>query len=191
MCWKHNTAAQNILQNALAAATCLGLISLAKPMIANGTKDTQTYFGTTLICAVKRDEVDITVLLLERGGSKLSWEALQQAARNSNKVMLQLLLDSEYKDKGWTSSDYQYALEGAAAGGNWNLIELLIQRAISDNELEGNEPLMIRGYSGGFFVPAYDVVLISAVLHGRQDIAWAALDHDASPLARPRAPRLA
>jgi ankyrin repeat protein len=200
--WAHDTLAQNILQNALAAATCLGLISLAKTIIANGAKDARTYFGTTLFCAVKQNEVDLTVLLLERGGSELSWQVLQQAARNGNEAMLQLLLDPKYKSEGWKSSDYQYALEGAAAGGRWNLIDLLIQRAISDNELKDSKPLMIRGYYGGtpggtsdatsdgYPVPVYDAVLMSAVFHGQQHIAQAALDHGASPHARPRSIRL-
>lgn len=190
MYWEHDAVAQSILQNALAAATCLGLISLVKTMITNGAKDTQTYFGTSLICAVKQNEVDLTTLLLERGGSEVSWEALQQAARNGNGTMLQLLLDPKYKSEGWMSSDYQYALEGAAAGGHWNLIELLIQRAISDNELENSKPLMIRGYSRRFLIPVYDAVLMSAALHGQQDIAEAALNHGASPSARPPPCRL-
>jgi Ankyrin repeats (3 copies) len=192
----------NILQNALAAATCLGLLSLAKTMIANGAKDARTYFGTALFCAVKQDELGLAVLLLEKGGSELSWQVLQQAARNGNEAMLLLLLDPKYKKYGWKSSDYQYALEGAAAGGRWNLIDLLIQRAISDNELEDSKPLMIRGYYGGphcgifggtsdgYPVPVYDAVLMSAVFHGQQHIAQAALDHGASPHARPRSIRL-
>jgi len=83
MCWHcgSDIEAQKVLQNALAAATCIGLISLAEAVIENGVKDTQTYFGTALICAIKRDEVELTVLLLATG-SELSREALQQAALN-------------------------------------------------------------------------------------------------------------
>lgn len=188
--WNHHATSENILQNALPAATCLGLTSLAKKMIANGAKDTASYFGTSLFCAVKRDDVELTALLLESGGSELTWQSLQQAARNGNEAMLQLLLDSKYKENGWKSTDFQYAIEGAAARGDWSLIEILIQRAISDGELEEKKPLMIKGYNGGFFVPVYDVVLISAVFHGNQDVAQAALDHGASPAARPRPIRL-
>jgi len=79
ICWNHDTKAQNILQNALTAATCLGLISLAETMIVNGTKDSRTYFGTSLIFAVKQDEVNLTVLLLEIG-------ALSSPGKHFNKL---------------------------------------------------------------------------------------------------------
>lgn len=174
-----NDATQSIRQNALAAAICLGLASLAKTMIEDGVKDSKTYFGTSLLCAIKRDDLDLTILLLERGGSELSWEALEQAARNGNEPMLRLLLDPKYNSKGWESSDYLHAIEGAAAGGNWNTIDFLIQMAISDNKLEDKKRLKLDNRLTMHSV--YNAVLLIAAFHDQKDIVQAALDCGADP----------
>jgi ankyrin repeat protein len=156
-------------------------------MIENGVKDKHTYFGTSLLCAIKQDGLHLTLLLLADGGAVVTQTEIEQAARNGNEAILQLLLDPKYKDDVGPL-DYLCALRAAAAGGQLDTIDFLIQRAITQNKLDDVKPLTIV-VNGWKLTPVYDAVLLEAILYGQQEIVQAALDNGANPHARPRMPR--
>jgi ankyrin repeat protein len=171
-------------QNHLAAAVYYGMSSLSTAMIESGVKDTKTYFGTALHCAIRRDSLDTAALLIEKGGAVPSMVEFGEAGRNGNEAMLQLLFGAELKNESKVNH-YLQAIKGAAAGGHWSTIRFLIDMAISNDAVYDIENLVMHTNSTTRrFV--YDDTFLEATIYNQMDVAKAALNCGANLRSSPR-----
>lgn len=126
-------------QNILVAAIHCGFESLAETMIHDGVKDSITYFGTALSCAIQHDNLHLTTLLLQKADARPTPLDLKHTAHNGNKTILDPLLEQIKDDDTDDDQDerkiipyYVHAFEGVAIGKSPTAtIHHIAQRAIS------------------------------------------------------------
>lgn len=181
---------------ALVAAVYCGMDSLAETMLEEGIKTNHTFFGTAMSWAAKRNDINLTVLLLRDGVKRHGSLGFKEAGRNGNNAMLNILFNHVESESRYEELYYRDAIRGAVAGEQRGTIHFLIQQAMSRNLLRNahndKKNLLIRVYPrpphfhGDSFMPLCDVILFEASCRGKSEIVRSALDHGASPLAQLR-----
>ena len=167
----------DVVQSALAAAAYLGLIvEFTELLSIHGIKNTKTHFGTSLRCAIMRDDSVIAALLLENDNSISTSDEFCQAARNGNLKILRMLFANRVEKL--SSSIYSDIIASVALGGYLHIFDFMTQKSISDNKLaNANDLAFTLGPDGKLRIP--DITLYAAIQHGHQELIQTALNNGA------------
>jgi hypothetical protein len=173
-----------LYQIALVASIHCGFSAFTKTLINEGITNTGTRFGTSLRCALERNDNEIIAqLLLKEINGLYKGDQIEIAARNGNNLLVGLFLDL-VRDTDSEPDHYLEAINGAAAGGQLDTIRFLERRARSHKRLlEKKNPSIC--WAGKYFTKnIMDVVIIAATYHGRSEIVQLALKGGADPFTR-------
>jgi len=178
-----------LLKRVLAAAVLLDMKPLVYALVERGIKDYRTEYGTAFEAAIHSNDFQLVQYLLDKdvhfhqtGYTHRS--AVELAARNGNKQILQLLLSSKYMDTD--HSPYTCAIQGAVAGGHLAVVQDLLHTA---STIGYKRPSLVRYASFKTRInPMMDHILFIACCNGQKNVVQWALDQGADPRTTKRWP---
>lgn len=121
----------NSNQDVLAAAIHCGMFPLARTLIDEGSPGGTSYFCNHLHIAVRMDNIDLVVLLLEKGYGSLAPEDARQAAMHGKMAMVEFILDRIKDNVEEEYQFYYHAFGGAAFGGHLEVLRVSLEKAAS------------------------------------------------------------